>query len=559
MPKITGGHLLVRSLRAHGVTRIFTLPGAGIFPVYEACRTEGIDVVGGRHEAAVVQTAEGWARVSGRPGVAILAEGPGHANGIPGMATAFAECSPLVMVSGTDDSRNLGRGAIQELPQIAMCAPVAKRSALVTDPLRIAAQVEASFRAATGGVAGPVHLSIPADVLDRLVPASTPTAVAPGVAPEAPPAAFVDEAIGMLAEASRPVIVAGIMAFWSGSAEPLRRLIEATHIPLFTVERARGLVPDGHPGCFGDGYTSVNPVAEAIHHADVVLVLGDKIDCRFAYGSSFGQARVIHVCPDRAEIGRACPVELGCTADVRAVTEALLAAAAGRAWPERRAWLDTLGDARRRHAAETLRLRAIDSSPPHPARIAAEVDALADDRTIYVFDGGDFSGWVRHVLGARRPAGWQIGTCLGHLGTGLPYAIGAQLADPDARVVLLTGDGSLGFCMMEFETAVRQRLPIVVVVGNDAAWGIEEFFQEKQYGPERPLATPLTNTRWDRMAQAMGGWGERVERLEDLRPALERAFAAGGPACVDVVIPRVPSPLALAFARVFARRRRLAQ
>ncbi len=559
MANVTGGRLLVRSLRAHGVTRIFTLPGAGIFPVYEACRAEGIDIVGGRHEAAVVQTAEGWARVSGRPGVAILAEGPGHANGIPGVATAYAECSPLIMMSGTDDSRNLGRGALQELPQVAMCAPVSKLSALVTDARRIPGHVDAAFHAATTGIPGPAHLSLPADVLEQGVAESAAPAPAAAPVPDAPTAGFASDAIRLLAGADRPVIVAGIMSFWSGAGDALRRLVESTHIPLFTVERARGLMPDDHPACFGDGYTSVNPVAEAIHHADVVLILGDKIDCRFAYGSSFGQARVIQVCPDQAEIGRACPVALGCACDARAAAEELLAAAGGRSWPERGDWLQTLRDARRRHALEVRRLGAIDSSPPHPARIAAEVDAFADARTIYVFDGGDFSGWVRYCLSARRPAGWQIGTVLGHLGTGLPYAIGAQLADPNARVILLTGDGSLGFCMMEFETAVRERLPIVVVVGNDSAWGIEEFFQEKQYGPERPLATPLSNTHWDLMAQAMGGWGERVERVEDLRPALERAFAAGGPACVNVVTPRVPSPLARTFARVFARRRRLAQ
>jgi acetolactate synthase-1/2/3 large subunit len=506
-----------------------------------------------------VQTAEGWSRVAGVPAVAVIPEGSGHANAVSGLATAWAEASPVIMISGADDSRNLGKGAIQELPQVALCQPITKWSVLVTDTRRIPEHVAAAFRLAMTGFPGPVHLSVPADVLETAVderdaPVTAPAASRPTHASE-PGAAFVDQAVDLLARAERPAMIAGMGAFWSGAGDALRRLVETTRVPLFTVERARGLVSDEHPGCFGDGYTSVNPAAENLHHADVVLLLGEKVDCRLAYGYSFGHARLIHVSPDPAEIGRNRAVTLGAGCDTGAAIARLLEAAEARRWTERTPWVECLRAARRQHEERMRALADATDVPPHPVRIAAEVERLLAPDTVLVFDGGDFSGWVRAWLKARRPGGWQLSTVLGHLGTGLPYAIGAALAAPDSRVVLLTGDGSLGFSVMEFETAIRHRLPIVVVVGSDAAWGIEECFQAAWYGPDRLVNTKLTPVRWDRMAQAMGGWGEQVERPEELRPALERAFAAGVPACVNVTTKTLASPMAEAFARVFARRR----
>jgi acetolactate synthase-1/2/3 large subunit len=214
-----------------------------------------------------------------------------------------------------------------------------------------------------------------------------------------------------------------------------------------------------------------------------------------------------------------------------------------------------LRQARTRHGEEVERLAASDESPPHPLRIAREVRRFIERDTVLAFDGGDFSGWMRYYFKALRPGGWQINTVLGQLGTGLPFALGAKLGAGAARVVLLTGDGALGFCAAEFETAVRCRIPVVVVVGNDAAWGIEVFFQDKRGGPGGRVGTDLGRVRWDQVASAMGAHGEHVERPSDLGPALERAFACGGPACVDVTMGSIPSPQALAYARVFARRR----
>ena len=557
MAKVTGGELLVRALRARGVRQVFSLPGAGIFPIYDACLTEGIAVTAGRHEGAVVHAAEGWARLSGEPGIAILPEGPGHANGVAGVATAYAECSPVIMMSAIDESSCLGKGAIQELPQVAMCAPITKWATLVSDIAQVPDCVTQAFIKAQTGVPGPVHLSLTADVLEQVVEETDVLLL------EAPPAQAdtaadpdgIEQAVDLLAGAERPVIIAGITAYWSKAGPHLQGLIEQAHIPLFTVERARGLVSDDHPYCFGDGYSSVNPVAQLIHHADVVAVLGDKIDCRFAYGRCFGQAKVIHVCPEPREIGKNCPVAVGPSCDAGTAAAQLLAAAGHRDWKEKRKWLEALREARQEHEALFRDLAASDHAPPHPLRIAKEVERFIDEDTVLVFDGGDVSGWTRSYFRARRPGRWQTGTVLGHMGIGLPYAIGAQLAAPESRVVLLTGDGALGFCAAEFETAVRHRLPVVVVVANDACWGIEEYLQTESFGPDRRVATGLTNVRWDQVAVAMGGHGEHVETPDQLRPALDRAFAAGRPACVNVTVEGTPSPMAQSFSRVFKRRR----
>jgi acetolactate synthase-1/2/3 large subunit len=559
LDKITGGHLLVQALKARGTRRVYTLPGAPLFPFYEGCLEEGIDITVGRHEAAVVHTAEGWSRTTGEPSVVLLAPGPGHANGVPAIATAHAECSPVIVMSGIDAGARLGRGARQELPQVEMCLPITKWSALLSDSRRIPEYVARAFRAATTGMPGPVHVSLTADSLSGTVDAAeVPILPAGGSMPTAAPGAdpgFVEQALALLAKAERPVVIAGVAAFWSHAGPELRQLIETTKIPLFTVEQARGLVPDNHPYCFGDGYATVHPTAQLLNRADVILLLGERIDCPFAYGSCFGSAKVIHVYPDPEEVGKNRAVECGVACDVRVATAQMLEAAKAMKWEGPSPWLTALRESRRDHEARVRALAASDDAPVHPARIALEVERLADDQSVLVFDGGDFTGWARFATTARRPGGWLASTVLGHLGVGLPYALGAKLASPESKVIVLTGDGALGFSATEFETAVRYNLPVLVVVANDAAFGVEVYYQAKWFGPDRVTGTELTNTRWDLLAQSMGAWGEYVDTPDKLQPALQRAIASGKPACVNVACQRTPSPQTQTFSRMYLIRR----
>ena len=358
----------------------------------------------------------------------------------------------------------------------------------------------------------------------------------------------------LLSQAKRPVLIAGSMVYWSNCGESLRRLVDTTKIPLFTIERARGILPDDHPYCFGDGYSSINPVAQMFHHADVVLVLGERLDCRFAYGKCFGPAKVVYVYPDSSEADETRGFEICIRRDPQEVIGQLLESASEMKWAEKADWVHSLRETRRQHETHQGQIARSVEAPLHPLCVAEGVNQFLTPDTILVFDNGDFSAWVRSYLRARRPGGWQVASLFGHLGTGLPYALGAQVACPESRVVLLTGDGALGFCIMEMETAARRDLPVVVVVGNDRAWGIEKFYQTTLYGPDRSIATGLLDVRWDRMASAMGCHGERVETQEDLQPALKRAFDSNRPACVDVTTKTAPSPLAVSYARFRKRR-----
>jgi acetolactate synthase I/II/III large subunit len=543
LDKITGGHLLVRALKARGINRVYSIPGAPLFPFYEGSLEEGIEIIVGRHEEAVVHTAEGWSRATGEPSVVLLAPGPGHANGVPAIATAYAECSPVIVMSGIDTVAKLGRGARQELPQVEMCIPITKWSALLSDGKRIPEYVARAFRTATTGMPGPVHISVTSDCLSGMV---DPTEVAlpavgnsmPTSAPGAEPA-FIEQALTLLAGAERPLVIAGVAAFWSHAGTVLRQFIETVKVPLFTVEQARGLVVDNHPYCFGDGYGTVNPAAQLLNRADVIMVLGERIDCAFAYGSCFGPAKIIHICPDPDEIGKNHPVECGVACDARVALAQLLEAAKSRKWEEPSAWVETLRETKRDHNTRVHKMAASDDAGVHPARIALEVEKLMDDQSILAFDGGDFSSWARYAT----------------TGVGLPYAMGAKLAFPESKVVVLTGDGALGFSVMEFETAVRHRIPVVVVVANDAAYGVEVYYQAKWFGPDRVIGTELTNTRWDKMAESMGAWGEYVDTADKLQPALQRAIASGKPACINVLCQRTPSPQTQTFSRMYLLKR----
>lgn len=531
----------------------------GIFPIFDAFLDAGVRLVDVRHEAAGVHMAAGWARVTGEPGVCLVTEGPGHANAMPGLITAFADDTPVLLLSGMAETENWGRGAIQEIPQVELACPVSKWAAVVPEARRIPEMIATAFRQMRAGHPGPVHLSLPIDVLEGSVaepPASWPAQLSTRQTgrPAADPRE-VERAIDLLHRAERPVVIAGTDAWWAQAGEPLQRFIELTRVPLFTLEHARGLVPDDHPLCFGSGYSSYSQAAQQIRQADLVLLLGEKVDFRFMFGHSFGrEATLITVHPAPEEVGRNRPVAVGITADVRAALDQLVAAAQGRQWKEG-PWVHALRAAREAHEAKLAELSGHDASPLHPLALVREVEPFLEREAILVFDGADFSAWAQMALKARRPGGWLPLGFLGMLGTGVPYAVAAKVARPEAQVVCFTGDGALGFYLMEFDAAIRHGLPFVVVVGNDAAWGIEQHFQRALYGADRLVGTSLRLSRYDLMVEALGGHGEFVEHPKELRPALERAFASGKPACVNVVIQHTPSPMTQAFTRFLLRRR----
>ncbi|HLI26010.1 MAG TPA: thiamine pyrophosphate-binding protein [Chloroflexota bacterium] len=553
MATLTGAELLVRALRAEGVETVFTLIGDHILPIADAAVDHGLRFIDTRHESAAMHMAEGWAQATGRVGVCLVTGGPGHANVLPGLTVAWTSESPVVQISGRPELQHEGMLAHQELDQIAMAAPISKAAWLVRRPADIPLVVARAFRLARAGRPGPIHLTIPLDVQEaRVEPEALPPLPAARLAhaPAAPAPGLVEQAVALLRAAARPVAIVGTAARYAVAPGALAALAEALRLPVFTVEQARGLLSDEHELCFGYADPALNAAARALREADAVLLVGKRLDARIGYGRPpflAADARVVQVEAEPAEIGRNRGVDVAIESDLGAAVEALAAAARRVGAPTTPSeWLARLQALRAEHLAHLRTVAEDDAVPLHPMRVARAVEPLVDADTHVVLDGGDFVQWPRAYLPARRVGRWHRLGPLGHLGIGLPLALGIQAAEPEARVLLFIGDGSVGFYFMEWDTAVRHCLPIVAVLGNDATWGIDNYFQLAYYG--RAVATTLRSVRYDRLVAELGGYGEHVEQASELAGALERAFASRRPALIDVAVRRVPSPLGEAMA-----------
>lgn len=541
---ISGAHLLVRALKAEGIETVFTLVGDHILPLIDALEDECLHLVDTRHEAAALHMADAYTRVTGLPAVAITTGGPGHANAVAGLPMAWMAETPLVFISGSPESYLEGMWNAQEIPQVEMARPTTKGAWQIPDAHRIPEFVSRAFCTATGGRPGPVYLAVPVDVQEQKVEEDEAKAYRrQPVSRSLAPTEDVDQALDLLERAERPVVIAGGPAWFSVSRDDLTKFIETTKIPLFTVELSRGLVSDDHPLCFGYADRALNETYRLVSQADVILLLGKKLDARIGFGrppSIAESAKVIQVEPSPEAVGVNRTVDVGLVGDIGAIVEQLTERAAGRTWKDL-PWVDEL----RSSAAETRKkwdTVALEAEPIHPLHVAKDVEALLSDDVMVVVDGGDFVQWPRLYLKARRPGGSLRLGPLGQLGAGLPFALACRYADPNAQVVLFMGDGSLGFYLAEFDTAIRHNLPIVVVLGNDSLWSIDRNFQLAYYG--RAVATDLRFVRYDKVVEAMGGHGELVERRADLPGALDRAFKSGKPALVNIVINPAQSPLA---------------
>ena len=550
MGKLTGAHLMVRSLKLEGIQKIFTIVGDTILPLVDAVVEEGLELIDTRHEASAMHMADAWAKVTGEPGVVIVTGGPGFANAVSALPNIYTSESPVIFISGASELSEKGMGAFQEIDQVGMAAPVAKGAWLVYDRRRIPGMVAEAFRTALSGRPGPVHLTIPIDLQeqesreDELPPYKPGDYRNSGRAHGDP--RLVQEAISILRQAKRPVVIAANAARYSLSGVALQEFVEVTGLPLFTVDQARGLVSDDHPLCFGYADGALNATARRFREADVVLLLGKRFDHRYRYGRPpyFSQAaRLIQVDPSPAEIGRNRGVAVGILGDIGAVVEQLTLEAKTKPWPAvpTGPWLARLMEDREAWMGH-LRSLATEELPLHPMRVFKEVERFTADETILVFDGGDYAQWGRSYLKARGTGHWMRLGPLSQLGCGLPYALAAKLARPEARVLLFIGDGGFGFYAMEYDTAVRHNLPITTVMGNDAAWGIDKNFQLAYYG--RAAGTDLRFLRYDQVVEALGGHGEYVERGEEISPAMERALASNRPSLVNIKIGSVRSPLA---------------
>ncbi len=546
MTTTTGSHLLIKALRAEGVDTVFGIAGDHFLHLLDVMIDEPIRMIDTRHEQAAVHAADAYSRLLGRPGV-VLSTTPGHANAIPGLANAMHSEAPVINIAGSADSANLGRGAMQEFDQVGVAAPVTKGAWQVTSPERIPEYVALAIRTAMAGRRGPVHLTVPhdfqsaevdSDAALRYMPSeySNPRLVAGN-------AEQIEQAIQLLHSAKRPMIFAGAGAGATADPRELSRFVETTRLPLFTEDSARALIPDSHQYGMGFGYLPLNKAAQRIGEADVVLLLGRKLDYMLGFGGNppfHPRAGRIMVDPSPAEIGRARAAAIGILGDVGPVLTQLADAAAKRKWTET-PWVQSLRDTRAAHQRELNEL-AVEKDPMHPMFVSRTLQEFVDADTPMTFDGGDYCHFFRASFKAEKPRRWLYVSSFGMIGVGLPYALGAQAAFPDKRSVLVVGDGSVGFNAMEFDTALRHNLPVVAVLGNNGIWGIDWQIQRGLFG--RTVWTDLLPTRYDLVAKGLGAHGEHVTTAAELEPALKRAFDSRRPALVNVEIDQIISPVA---------------
>jgi acetolactate synthase-1/2/3 large subunit len=436
---------------------------------------------------------------------------------------------------------------MQEIDQVGMAAPVTKGSFMVHDARRIPDFIARAVRLAFSGRRGPVHLTIPIDIQDQELDEEevvfyNPDEYRPLESVLAHPEQ-VRQAVELLRQAQRPFAIAGDAAGYTQSGDALQRFVEATRIPVLTEGQARGLLPDDHPYAFGFFERGLNRAAGKLRDADVVLLLGRKQDYTIGFcrpPNVAADAKIIQIDPAAAEIGRNRGVAVGMVGDVTSVLEQMTQESASHSWQDL-PWLEEMRASRAAQDewAESL---AVSETPMHAMFVHKTLESMLRRDDFLAFDGGDFCHFGRALLPAQMPKHWAYVSSLGMLGSSLPSAIAAKIAYPESRVINLSGDGAFGFNGMEFDTAVRHNLNVVTVLGNDSAWGIDRQIQLGLYG--RPVATDLLQTRYDQVVKGLGGYGEFVEEPEALQPALERAFASGKPALVNVAVQRGISPRA---------------
>jgi acetolactate synthase-1/2/3 large subunit len=526
---VTGAELLVDTLRAASVRQLFTLSGNHILSVYDATIGRNLALIHTRHEAAAVHMADGYGRLTETPGVALVTAGPGHLNAVAACYTARLAESPLVLLSGHAPRTQLGRGAFQELDQVGAARPATKAAWLVEDPARIGDEVARALALAADGRPGPVHLSLPGDVLEaRLTADARPGRVLPR--PPAPAdAAAIAAALDLLAAATRPLILAGPAMGRRQRRAAVTRLAAVTGVPALVTESPRGL-----------NDPSLRGASACLGEADVLLLLGKRLDFSLGFGESPPLAPGCRAIRVDAELSPRADglVAVEIVGDPAAMAGRLADAAGARRWPAS-GWAKEVEAARQAEPTEWTERRRADRRPIHPLRVCAALQPHLDAGAVLVSDGGEFGQWAQAGLEAGERL---INGLSGSIGAGLPLGLGARVARPDRPVIVTLGDGTFGFHALELDTALRHGLPVVVVVGNDARWNAEHQLQLRQYGAERAVACTLLPSRYDLVAEALGAHGELVERPEDLAPALERAVRSGRPACVNVRIEGVPAP-----------------
>jgi len=545
-----GGTLAVAAAQAYGVTTMFTLSGGHVFPLYDAAvrADPPLRLVDVRHEQSAVFAAEATARLTRTPGLAVLTAGPGVTNGVSAITTAHFNGSPVVILGGRAPDYRWGSGSLQEFDHPELLHPVTKQAWTEHETAKVGSGVAEAFRLAAAPHRGPVFVDV---ALEALFGPAAPAAVQAArqavrpAAPNAPNAAgrtpgpdqdpaAAQRIAGLIAAAQRPVLVLG-SDVWAGGAEhAARAAAEHLRLPVITNGQGRGILPAGHE------LLVTRARSVALRQADLVVVVGTPLDFRLGYGA-FGEdpgtrpTPVVHAADSASQLARHLPLAASYAGDLAALFAVLADSPTGPDGPRwAHDWLPKLGSAARAAAATDRELLSSAADPIHPMRIYGELARVLGDDAVVIGDGGDFVSYAGKYIEPKRPGGWLDPGPYGCLGTGLGYAIGARIARPGAQVVLLLGDGAAGFSLMDVDTLVRHRLPVVMICGNNGIWGLEKHPMQALYGYD--VAAELQpQTRYDDVVGALGGAGELVTRPDAIAPALRRAFDADVPYLVNIV------------------------
>jgi acetolactate synthase-1/2/3 large subunit len=517
---------------------IVTLSGNHIMSLFDAAIETRLRLMHVRHEAATVHMADAYGRLTGRPGIAWVTGGPGHANAVGALFTALGQETPMVLLSGHTETDQLGRGGFQELRQVEMAAPVTKAAWMATDTARVGLDVATAIRLAASGRPGPVHLSLPTDILDARVDADAVVWPAAGDF-TAPPLPLGDAAAGaviaLLATAKRPLVIGAPVLATRAGRDLLRRIEAALLIPACLSEGPRG---------FNDA--SLGAYIDVAKRADMVLLLGKALDFTLKFGEApfAPECRFIAIDPDGSILDRAARsrgLAFGCVADTWPAAEALIARGVGLGLGDA-AWLAEARSCFDDRPGEWADLASRTEGRVHPAQVfrALQPFLSGDPDSVLICDGGEFAQWGQSILRNDRR---MINGVAGSIGSSLPMAASARVVERTAPVFAVMGDGTFGFHMSEIETAVRLDLPYVAIVGTDCRWNAEHNLQVRDYGPNRAYGCDLNAARYDLAAVALGGHGEFVTSADELQGAVERSLASGKPAVVNVMIESIPSPV----------------
>jgi len=544
MDKIIGGQLAAEALIERDVDYIFTLSGGHITPIYQFLENSRITLFDTRHEQAAVFMAEAWARMTRKPAVAMVTAGPGFTNALSGIASARLSNAPVILIAGCVGTEATEKLDLQDMTQLPVIEPMVKKAFVCYVPERIPEYVDMAFRTAMSGRPGPVYLEFPCNILNAKVDPAAVKKPITTVVSKPVDRENTRKVVDLLKAAKNPIVIGGSGLWYSDAEREIIEFVEKIGIPVYTGGAGRGVIPDTHPLCF-ESSLPIRPGSTMITlmTTDLVLFLGGRLSLFYIFGEIFPpQAKFIQVDIAADEIGRNRTIDLGIVSDIKSFLKELNSVLdeqkiGDTLKKQYQPWVDTVRAAHECGKNEAKSMWECETLPMHPMRLANEVNKFMDrEDDIVVADGGDTVTWMGMTRTVRKGGTYLDDGLYGCLAVGLPYAIAAKLKHPDKRVLAIMGDGSTGFNFMEYHTAIRKKLPIVVVIANDQAWGMIMHSQTLRLGHHIPNGTELGWVDYHKMVEAMGGFGICVEKPEDVRPALEAAFASGKTACVNVKV-----------------------